>query len=111
MGERRRGTLDDRPGGRIASASRLPGGHTPAPNRLRKGASMSRPVGVVVGISALALAIAGCGGEVIDDGKAEDFIRDGLEERVGVQVSSVDCPSDVDVEKGKTFDCAANTDR
>ena len=72
---------------------------------------MSRPVGPVMGVVALTLAIAGCRGDVIDDGKAEDFIGDGLEERVGVEVSAVDCPSDVDVEKGKTFECAASTGR
>jgi hypothetical protein len=65
----------------------------------------------VVVAAALTLAVAGCGEEVIDDGKAEGFIRDGLEDQGGLTVASVDCPSDVDVEKGKTFDCTAETDR
>jgi hypothetical protein len=71
---------------------------------------MSRPLGVA-GLAAIAaLVIAGCGDEVIDDGKAEVFVQDGLESQGGVKVDSVDCPSDVEVEKGKTFDCTAVTD-
>jgi hypothetical protein len=72
---------------------------------------MSRPLGVAVGTALAALAITACGGKVIDDGKAEGFIEDGLEKQAGVKVSSVDCPSGVDVEKGKSFNCTAQTDR
>jgi NAD(P)H-hydrate repair Nnr-like enzyme with NAD(P)H-hydrate epimerase domain len=72
---------------------------------------MSRPLGVAVGAVLAALMITACGGKVIDDGKAEGFIEDGLQKQAGLKVSSVDCPSDVDVEKGKTLDCTAETDR
>jgi NAD(P)H-hydrate repair Nnr-like enzyme with NAD(P)H-hydrate epimerase domain len=72
---------------------------------------MSRPLGVAVAAALAALAIGACGGKVIDDGKAEGFIEDGLQKQAGVKVSSVDCPSGVDVEKGGTIDCTAQTDR
>jgi Domain of unknown function (DUF4333) len=64
-----------------------------------------------VGAAVVALAIAGCGGKVIDDEKAEGFVEDGLERQGGIEVDAVDCPADVDVEKGKTFDCTAVTDQ
>jgi Domain of unknown function (DUF4333) len=62
-------------------------------------------------MAAAALALAACGGKVIDDEKAEGFVQDGLETQGGIKVDSVDCPSDVDVEKGETFDCTAVTDQ
>ena len=71
---------------------------------------MSRPVPMVIVAAVAALAIAGCGDEVIDDGEAEDFVQDGLQQSK-VKVDSVECPSDVDVEKGKSFECAAETNR
>lgn len=49
--------------------------------------------------------VSGCG-SVIDAAKTEDAIEQNLEQSVGQKVRSVDCPSDVDVETGATFDCA-----
>jgi hypothetical protein len=66
---------------------------------------------VAVATAVAALALAACGGKVIDDEKAEGFVQDGLETQGGIKVDSVDCPSDVDVEKGETFDCTAVTDQ
>ena len=60
-----------------------------------------------------AVGLAACG-TVIDDSKAEDAVQASVEKDLNVKVKSVDCPSDVDVEKGKTFDCevvAANGDK
>jgi Domain of unknown function (DUF4333) len=71
---------------------------------------MSHALGVAGLVAIATLAMAGCGDEVIDDGKAEVFVQDGLESQGGLKVDSVDCPSDVEVEKGKTFDCTAVTD-
>jgi hypothetical protein len=71
---------------------------------------MSHALGVAGLVAIATLAMAGCGDEVIDDGKAEVFVQDGLESQGGVKVDSVDCPSDVEVEKGKTFDCTAVMD-
>jgi hypothetical protein len=60
-------------------------------------------------LAALALTVflaAGCGETVIDDAKTEAAIEDNLQKSVGQKVSSVDCPSGVEVKAGKTFDCA-----
>jgi hypothetical protein len=76
------------------------------PKRVRAGAALA---------SALALlALAACGDKVIDDDKAEDAVQADLERGLDVEVDSVDCPSDVEVEPGQTFECtvtAASGDR
>jgi NAD(P)H-hydrate repair Nnr-like enzyme with NAD(P)H-hydrate epimerase domain len=52
-----------------------------------------------------ALAVAGCGETVIDDAKTEDAIEQNVEDSLGKRVSSIDCPSGVEVETGASFDC------
>jgi uncharacterized protein DUF4333 len=47
----------------------------------------------------------GCGKTVIDDGKAEAFLKDGFQKNFGVTLDSADCPSGVDVKANTTFDC------
>jgi len=68
----------------------------------------------IAAIAAMAaLGLAACG-TVIDDGKAEDAVQASVEKDLNVKVQSVDCPGDVDVKKGKTFDCevvAVNGDK
>ena len=54
---------------------------------------------------ALALSIAACGETVIDSAKTEDAIEHNLEKVSGLTVTSVDCPSGVEVKKGATFEC------
>lgn len=64
-------------------------------------------------LAALALVVflaVGCGETVIDSAKTEAAIEDNLEKSVGQKVSSVDCPSGVEVEAGKTFDCTVSLD-
>lgn len=61
-------------------------------------------------ITAAALGLTACGGTVIDDGKAEDAIQRTLEANNQIQVDSVDCPSDVDVKAGETFECEVVSD-
>jgi hypothetical protein len=59
-------------------------------------------------ISALVLAVflaAGCGGTVLDLSKTEDQLKASAEQSQGGKVSSVDCPSDVEVEPKATFSC------
>jgi hypothetical protein len=56
-------------------------------------------------LGAAALLAAGCGETVIDSAKTEGAIEENLEKSVGQKVSSVECPSGVKVEKGKTFEC------
>jgi len=57
---------------------------------------------------AIALAAAGCGETVIDDVKAEEAIQSNLEKSLDVKIKSVDCPSDEEVEAGKTFTCTVD---
>lgn len=58
-------------------------------------------------IAALILAAAaiGCGGTALDDKKTEDQIKDSIEKSQQTKVSSVDCPSGVEVEPGTVFSC------
>jgi hypothetical protein len=59
-------------------------------------------------LAALALVAAGCGETVIDDVKAEGAIQTSLEKSLHEKITSVECPSDQEVEKGKTFTCEVN---
>jgi hypothetical protein len=59
-------------------------------------------------LAAVAFAAAGCGETVIDDVKAEGAIQSSLEKSLHEKIQSVDCPSDQEVEKGKTFTCQVN---
>jgi Domain of unknown function (DUF4333) len=70
---------------------------------------MSRPVAACA--AAFAIALGGCGGKVIDDERAEQSIEDDFERSVGIRASSVDCPTDVDVTTGDTFECRVETQR
>lgn len=56
-----------------------------------------------------ALAFAGCGDKKLDTGKLEGRIKSGIEKQAGVKIRSVDCPDDVKVKKGDTFNCKATT--
>ncbi|MFN8174678.1 MAG: DUF4333 domain-containing protein [Solirubrobacteraceae bacterium] len=53
---------------------------------------------------AAALA-AGCGTTTLDTDGAEKQIAAGIEKQTGVKLRKVDCPSDVEAKKGKTFHC------
>ncbi|HKB52289.1 MAG TPA: DUF4333 domain-containing protein [Solirubrobacterales bacterium] len=64
--------------------------------------------GAIVALLAVAFLAAGCGETVIDDAKTEAAIEENLEKSVGQKVSSVECPSGVEVKAGKTFDCTVN---
>ncbi len=73
---------------------------------------MSLP-GRLGALAALALAVflaAGCGETVIDDVKTEEAIEANLTKSVGQKVASVDCPSGVEVEAGKSFECEVKLD-
>lgn len=50
----------------------------------------------------------GCGETVIDTAKTEAALEQDIERATGKKVASVDCPSDVEVKKGKTFECKVN---
>jgi hypothetical protein len=61
-------------------------------------------------VATVALAASGCGETVIDDSKTEAAIKDNLQGSLEKKVSSVDCPSDVKVEPGDTFECEVSLD-
>jgi len=60
---------------------------------------------LVVPLAAAALLATGCGETVIDSAKTEAAIEQNLKRATGADVTSVDCPSDVEVKAGATFDC------
>jgi uncharacterized protein DUF4333 len=64
--------------------------------------------GAVLALPLLVFLAVGCGGTVIDDAKTEAAIEQNLEDSVGQKVSSVDCPSGVEVEPEATFDCTVS---
>jgi Domain of unknown function (DUF4333) len=62
-------------------------------------------LGAALVAAVLALALAACGETVIDATKTEDSIKAELERSAGIEVAAIDCPSDVEVKAGETFDC------
>lgn len=71
---------------------------------------MSLPArfGALAALLLMAFPAAGCGETVIDAAKTEAAIEQNLEESVGQKISSVECPSDVEVKAGQSFDCAVS---
>jgi len=61
--------------------------------------------GALVALALLAVLAAGCGETVIDDAKTEAALEQNLQRSTGQKVSSVECPSGVEVKAGKTFEC------
>ncbi len=60
----------------------------------------------------LALAAVGCNGTpVLDDQRLEEVISQGYQERLGVGLTTIDCPADRPIQQGDTFTCAATTDQ
>lgn len=57
---------------------------------------------------ALVGATAGCGETVIDSAKAEAALEQNVERATDRKVSAVDCPSDVEVDAGATFECSVS---
>ncbi len=51
---------------------------------------------------------AGCGETVIDSAKTEAALEQDLSRSTERDISSVDCPSDVEVKTGATFECEVN---
>jgi Domain of unknown function (DUF4333) len=61
--------------------------------------------GAFAGLLAAVVLAAGCGGTILDLSKAEDQIEANVENTQEKEVSSVDCPSDIEVEPKTTFSC------
>jgi ABC-type phosphate/phosphonate transport system substrate-binding protein len=62
--------------------------------------------GAVAALLAVAFLAIGCGETVIDDAKTEAAIEQNLKSSLNKKVSSVDCPSDIEVKAGASFECA-----
>jgi Domain of unknown function (DUF4333) len=65
----------------------------------------SARAGFVAALVLAAMAAPGCGETVIDPSKTEDQVKASIEESPGTKVSSVDCPSGVEVEPKERFTC------
>jgi predicted component of type VI protein secretion system len=57
-------------------------------------------------LAATAIALTACGTEQLDTAEAEKTIADRLGKQAGTKVT-IDCPDDVEIKKGDTFNCEA----
>jgi hypothetical protein len=67
-----------------------------------------RSILVLALLGAVLLAVSGCGDTVIDATKTEEEAKASLERSLHEKIQTVDCPSDVKVEVGKTFTCTVD---
>jgi NAD(P)H-hydrate repair Nnr-like enzyme with NAD(P)H-hydrate epimerase domain len=61
--------------------------------------------GVLMSLAIVVFLAVGCGGTEIDASKVEDQLEASVEKSQQAKVSSVDCPSGVEVESGAKFSC------
>lgn len=66
--------------------------------------SLSGRLGTVLAVVVAGVVAIGCGETLIDHAKMEALVQENLES-IGKKVSSVECPSDVKVDPGRTFTC------
>jgi hypothetical protein len=59
---------------------------------------------------AAVFALAACGEEVLDVDKGESEVAPELERQTGTRSVSVDCPEEVEIEDGGTFECGVSTE-
>jgi Domain of unknown function (DUF4333) len=69
--------------------------------------SGNRTTPLVAAVLAAAAFAGGCG-TAVDDGKIEADLEQYVEDTFNKKVASVACPSGVEVEKGKTFECTVS---
>jgi hypothetical protein len=65
---------------------------------------------ITLAAAATALGLAACGSQQLDTAEAERTIADRLGEQAGTKVR-VECPDDVELKKGDTFNCEAKARR
>jgi Domain of unknown function (DUF4333) len=53
----------------------------------------------------LVVVAAGCGSETLDAPALEAEIKQDLTADVGIAPEAIDCPDEVEIEKGKRFEC------
>lgn len=66
---------------------------------------------LALALAGAAIALLGCGETVLDSAKMEDQLKASLPSSLGEKVTSVDCPSGVEVEKGTTFECTVKPEK
>ena len=71
--------------------------------------------GVAIGLLAALTAcvvLAACGGDSnLDTAGLESQMKRTLSDRTGIPITSVNCPDEVEPERGATFGCTATTER
>jgi|KBSMisStandDraft_5_1062788.scaffolds.fasta_scaffold710055_2 uncharacterized lipoprotein len=65
-----------------------------------------RSLVAALAIALLAISLAACGKTVLDPTKTEEQLASSREKETGQKVIGVDCPSDVEVVAGDSFECA-----
>ena len=67
-------------------------------------------ISILVGLAVLFVALLLFGKTTLDTGDLESDLARDAAQRVGVSADQiqVDCPEDIEVEEGKTFDCTAS---
>ena len=60
--------------------------------------------GLVIVVASLAMLLAGCGSTIKPEGAAQSVV-DLVSKQTGFKPSDVKCPSGVDAEAGKQFEC------
>jgi hypothetical protein len=53
----------------------------------------------------LSLSLAACGTEVVEQEEVERQAKESLEAEIGQKLKAIDCPGDLDAEKGKSIKC------
>lgn len=64
--------------------------------------------GALAALLAASFVVAACGKTVIDHTKQEEAVESNLKGSLDKPVTSVDCPSDVEVKAGATFECTVS---
>jgi hypothetical protein len=60
---------------------------------------------MVLALAIAAVALVACGETVIDSTKTEEQLESSLNKEQGLEVTSAECPSDVEVKAGTSFTC------
>jgi hypothetical protein len=63
---------------------------------------------LVLLLAIFALALVGCGETVLDATKTEEQITAEFEKAGAGKITSVECPSDIEVKAGAKFDCTVS---
>lgn len=67
---------------------------------------MKRLLASVAALSLAVSSLAACG-KVIDENKVQDFIKTTFKEKTKVDLKTIECPKEVKVKAGESFECNA----